>query len=225
MMQGMRRLLASCVLVVSLLGWNARAQTAGEVQIYRCTAADGHVSLQDTPCANTQTQQVRTMTRPQDPPPRPPAPPSAPAVTPNAPQVVERTVYLAPPRAMYECTTPDGDRYTSDDDRGNPRWVPYWTLGYPTVRPRSALGTSIGDPEKRLHPPARDINWPVAAGGGRWIHDDCFMLPPREVCARLRDRRSALSTRFFNAQPSERDRLRLEQRSLDARLNNDCGGR
>jgi hypothetical protein len=50
------------------------------------------------------------------------------------------------------------------------------------------------------------------------------MLPPQEACARLRDRRAELRNRFFNAQEKERDVLRREERALNARLDNDCGG-
>lgn len=50
------------------------------------------------------------------------------------------------------------------------------------------------------------------------------MLPPAEACARLRDRRDQVRTRFFNAMPSERDVLRVEERGINARLDNDCGG-
>jgi hypothetical protein len=44
------------------------------------------------------------------------------------------------------------------------------------------------------------------------------------VCARLRDRRDEINRRFFNAQPSERDTLRVEERGVVARLDEDCGG-
>ena len=59
---------------------------------------------------------------------------------------------------------------------------------------------------------------------GTWIRDTCHELPPAEVCARLRDRRAEIERRFFNAQPSERDTLRVEERGVDARLDEDCGG-
>ena len=65
----------------------------------------------------------------------------------------------------------------------------------------------------------------MIGGGGTWIRDQCALLPPREACARLRDRRDAIRTRFFNAQEKERDVLRLEERGINARLDNDCGGR
>ena len=153
-----------------------------------------------------------------------------------------RTVYLAPPRPMYECVTGEGKRYTSDNGDGNPRWQPYWTLGYPVYggrprgdagrggfRPAPSMAASIGRPQSQApvqSPPVpshRPMPWPVAAGGG-WVRDDCAMLPPREACARLRDRRSEIRTRFFNAMPSERDVLRVEERTINARLDNDCGG-
>lgn len=218
--------LAACLLLPFAGSARAQAKPAATVTVYRCTDAAGKVSLQDAPCAKGQTQQAREMLRPVDAPASPAAPATPHAAVPAPqPQPQPRTVYLAPPRPLYECVTPEGKRYTSDDGRGNPRWVPLWTLGYPVVRPRSVLGDNIGHPERVMRPPHRDINWPVATGGGSWIRDDCTMLPPVEACARLRDRRSALRTRFFNAQEKERDQLREEERALNARLDNDCGGR
>jgi hypothetical protein len=207
---------------------HAASTQSSEVRIYRCTDSAGKQTLRDTPCPKGQQQQIRDMVRPKDAPPtakpaaapKPEPPPQA-----SAPAQV---VYLAPPRPIYECVTPDGKRYTSDDDAGNPRWVPLWTLGYPVVRPATSLGSNIGGapprPGSGVHPPRGHINWPVASGGGQWIRDDCAMLPPAEACARLRDRRSAIRTRFFNAMPSERDVLRVEERGINARLDNDCGG-
>jgi hypothetical protein len=169
---------------------------APQVTVYRCLAADGAVTLRDTPCAKGEHQETREMLRPTDAP-RPPSPapavgaPAAPAA-PAPPRVV--IVRQAPPTPMYECTTPDNTTYTSDSPEGNPRWVPMWTLG-----------------------------WPVPAG--TWVRDSCRAMPQAETCARLRDRRGELERRFFNAMPSERARLELEERGLDARLDADCGGR
>lgn len=192
---------------------------APPVIVYRCTDAAGKVSLQDAPCARGQAQQERQMLRPQDAPPAPPAAPPRPSAPPATPAPAARTVYLAPPRPLYECVTPDGTRYTSDDGRGNPRWVPLWTLGYRLPHPAAA------DPDAPAHPPRHGQPWPLVGGGGTWVRDDCSMLPPAEACARLRDRRAELRTRFFNAQEKERDALRSEERALNARLDNDCGGR
>ena len=204
----------------------APAQPATTVTVYRCTSATGKVSLQDAPCAAGQAQQARQMQRPVDAPARPvpssPVPPPATVAVPPARDVV----YLAPPRPLYECVTPDGERYTSDDGRGNPRWVPLWTLGIPVAR-RPMPGGGIGSPAPPSHPAPspRDRLRPLVGGGGTWVRDDCAILPPAEACARLRDRRAVLRTRFFNAQEKERDALRTEERALNARLDNDCGGR
>ena len=226
----MRLAAARAVCVLLPIAGQAGAQVAGKppanVTVYRCTDASGRVSIGDAPCRKGQAQQMREMQRPQEAPAKPvsPALPMRQAASVPAP-VVQAPVYLAPPRPMYECTTPDGAHYTSDDGNGNPRWVPLWTLGYPVVRPKSSLGSNIGQPNQQMHPRHRDVNWPVATGGGTWISDSCAMLPPEETCARLRDRRDAIRTRFFNAQEKERDRLRLEERGINARLENDCNGR
>ena len=215
------------------LGGGALAQAkpaSSTVTVYRCTDAGGKQGLRDTPCPKGQQQQAREMLRPQDAPKPKPVPVPTPVPGPVAPAPEVRTVYLAPPRPMYECTTPDGDRYTSEDGVGNPRWVPLWTLGYPVVGrpirpPRSGIGPPSSPPTAGMHPPHGGGHWPVIGGGGTWIRDQCALLPPRETCARLRDRRDAIRTRFFNAQEKERDVLRLEERGINARLDNDCGGR
>lgn len=115
------------LLLLALAG-GARAD---DVTIYRCTDAQGRLSLRDTPCAKGQHQQAVEMLRPRDPPPQAAAPPAIAATAPATPAVVPTVVVLAPPQPVYECTTPDGERYTSANPGGNPRWVPLWTLGYP----------------------------------------------------------------------------------------------
>ena len=106
--------------------------------------------------------------------------------------------------------------------------MPLWTLGYP-AGPRSlALGDRIGAPTPR--PPSNRPGPPLRGNGlvygtGTWVRDACYPLPPSEVCARLRDRRDEIRRRFFNAQPSERATLNVEERGINARLDNDCGRR
>ncbi len=217
----------------------AHAQSA-TVTVYRCTDAAGRQSLRDTPCPKGQAQQARDMLRPKDAPsavrPAPPQPTVA------APVPVQVRV-LAPPLPMYECVTPDGARYTSENGSGNPRWVPFWTLGVPaygygrvdagrgSFRRAPSGNAAIGAPQQSLPAPGgvpsgvdrrHPVPWPVASGGGTWVSDACSLLPPRETCARLRDRRDAIRTRAFNAMPSEREVLRREERGILARLANDC---
>jgi hypothetical protein len=203
----------ACRFVVACLATAALAPCvvhAQDVTIYRCVDAKGHTSLRDTPCTKDQKQETRTMTRPTDAPRKQTAP--APATAQETP-VVEyagpREIYV-PPRPLYECITPDGLTYTSDTGEGNPRYVPLWTLGYNyNFGGGGMVGTNYIGPY---------------AGASTFVRDTCYMLPQDEVCDRTRDRRDAIRTRFFNAMPSERDVLRVEERSLNARLANDCGG-
>jgi len=248
----MRPFPTACLLAALLLCADG-ARTAEPVTVYRCTDASGHVTLGDTPCAQGSKEQVRTLQRPVDrplPAPVEPAPvPATPAPADPAPQVVA----VRAPQPMYECTTPDGERYTSDSGEGNPRWVPLWTLGYrsgsrggpPTVdggalndyyanRP---LWGRVGAPTPRPEPPSSGTGRPDrpgrpprpghggVGGPGTWVRDTCHALPQGEVCARLADRREQIRRRFFNAQPSERDALRVEERGINARLAADCGRR
>ncbi|MEG1682024.1 MAG: DUF4124 domain-containing protein, partial [Stenotrophomonas sp.] len=60
--------------------------------------------------------------------------------------------------------------------------------------------------------------------GSVLVRDSCHALPPQEVCARLRDRRWELIRRYNSALQSERQELAREQRGIDARLEQDCGG-
>ena len=113
--------------------------SAAEVTIYRCTDAQGRLTLRDTPCRKGERQEVREMLRPIDPAPRPAAK-AAPVAARPAPGAPTRIVVVHAPRPLYECVTPDGARYTSDSDAGNPRWVPLWTLGYPVWSHRDGLG-------------------------------------------------------------------------------------
>ncbi|NUS39169.1 MAG: DUF4124 domain-containing protein [Lysobacter sp.] len=223
-------------LVPVLLLWLASpagsaAPPSGEVTIYRCTDAAGHLTLGDSPCPKGQQQQTRAMLRPKDAP-LPPPMPSPRAHDEGEALPRERIVYVQPPRPLYECVTPDGERYTSETPEGNPRWVPLWTLGVPML-PYPAPGitgrTELAITHGNVHlSGSRTIVQPpfyvpaAAFGAGTWVRDDCHPLPPTEVCARLRDRRDEIGRRFFNAQPSERDQLRFEERGIDARLQQDC---
>jgi hypothetical protein len=202
----------------------APATGADDVTIYRCTDGSGGVTFRDTPCRKGQAQQTRTMVRPKDAPVTKAAPP--PPVVADAPaRAVVRVVQVHTPRPLYECVPPEGDAYIDDSPEGHPRWVPLWTLGYPYV---------VGLPSRPIVNPRTDGH--VASenrlpgrfgfgeyGAGMWVRDDCHALPQADVCARLIDRRDAIRTRFFNAMPSERDTLRVEERSINARLDEDCG--
>ena len=237
-MRAMRRLPALVLSACALAAVPAAARPsapADEVTVYRCTDARGKVQLRDSPCPGGQRQSTRRMQRIVDPPPvpRPPEPP--PPVTAVPSPEPPRVLVVQAPRPMYECTTPDGTTYTSESPEGNPRWVPLWTLDYPVLAERDVHrpgGARIrygdGRVDARVRPGGveRRVVPTVAAYGnaGSWIRDSCHALPQRETCDRLRDRRDELRRRAFNAQPSERARLDVEERGINARLSSDCGG-
>ena len=235
-----------------------------DITIYRCTDAGGHLTVQDSPCAGDQTQQVRRMLQPTDPPPR--AEPVAPAALPPTPEPAPAPAVVArhAPRAMYECERDDGSRYTSDDGEGNPRWISAgWSYydgpvlrGSGTVygRGRTAgssatVAASANDagtggnnqprPSFRTDQPAPPPPPPPSGhggghghhrgdgfgrSGGMWVRDACHVLPQAETCDRLRDRREEIRKRAFNAQANERATLHVEERGINARLAEDCGG-
>ena len=253
-------LLACCII------GSAGAQD-DDITIYRCTDAQGRLTLQDSPCAKDQSQQTRRMLQPQDPPPRAAPVVAAPPALRPAPEP-QRTVIRYAPRPMYECVRPDGGTYTSDDGSGNPRWVSSaWPIhddglmyapgivfsrdgATSSVRSATASSTSssvgsqssgngapqihfqsVRRPEPSSRPPHRPGHghghghgFDFGYGGGMWVRDECDALPQAEVCSRLRDRREEIRRRFFNAQETERATLGKEERGINARLSEDCGG-
>lgn len=245
---------AILLLLLAPLSPAAAQETAAsaKVTIFHCTDGNGRLTISDVPCPKGQRQETRTMLRPQDPPPGRvrPAPADSPAPATAAPP--PQAVVIRPASPLYECVSADGERYTSDTGEGRPRWVPFWTLGYPVADPahdarrdvasRRAGGLSAAPASGLSIPPARErVRQPdpptrprpprpghpgfvgFGYGGGTWVRDTCRALPQAEVCSRLVDRRDDIRTRFFNAQQRERDQLRLEERALNARLANDCG--
>jgi hypothetical protein len=204
---------------------------AQDVTIYRCVDAKGHLTLRDTPCGKNEKQESRTITRPRDAAPRPVTPVQSVDRAPVAEATRQNVTYLAPPRPLYECITPDGMRYTSETSDGNPRYVPLWPLGYPVYTipgSRMSAGITYTDRNVAIGTGTQIISpsyiSPAAYGAGTYVRDTCYMLPQADVCARTRDRRDELRKRFFNAMPSERDVLRVEERTLTARLEADCNG-
>ena len=176
---------------------HAQSATQAQVTVYRCIGANGDVSLRDTPCPTGERQEARTMVRPTDAPPSAPAPASTPAPGGAAAEKpAPRIVIVREPAPAPMYECTTPDNTTYTSD--SPEGNPRWV-------------------------PMWTLGWPVPAG--TWVRDTCRAMPRAETCARLRDRRAAIERRFFNAMPSERARLELEERALDARLDADCGGR
>lgn len=226
------------LLLAAALGTFATNEAAAQdVTLYRCVAGNGNVSLQDSPCPPGQSQEVRSMQRPRDPPPpiATPAPVSPPVTPPTAP--VTQIVYRTAPRPMYECIDPDGQRYTSDNDEGNPRWVPTWTWapaiwprpGNRPTQPRPPRPPVPGQPApppvppSHPRPPSSSAHGVILPAGGAWVRDECQRLSQRDICARLSDRRYDILRRYHSATQSERRQLDREQEDIDSRMANDCG--
>jgi hypothetical protein len=131
----MHALIIRCLLAGLLalaLSAPAAAQPADNVVLYRCTGAGGALAIRSVPCLDSERQEVMSMVRPKDAPAT--AAPAAPAPAPveQAPPA-PAVVVVRDPRPLYECVRPDGSVYESDTGDGEPRWVPLWTLGYPSV--------------------------------------------------------------------------------------------
>ena len=125
--------LACALLLIASDALPARAA----VVIYRCTDANGAVSIQnDTPCPAGSKQVRRVLETPPpgseppafvpapaivpDPPPPPPPEPSTPAPDPVRAQADGERL---PPPPIFECTTYDNDHYLSDDGTPSERCV------------------------------------------------------------------------------------------------------
>ncbi len=235
-----------CAIALTL----ATSTVAQDVQIYRCTDAAGRITIGNVSCPDGQREEARTMVRPRDGV-APPVAPAAPAPAPAGAAPVTRVIVVRPPQALYECVRPDGSVYDSPSPEGETRWVPLWTLGYPSgpatgplrgtrisapasagisaspqaglsIPPRMSSAGAVAD-RRRAEPGRQARGIGAYTGAGTWVRDSCSALPQSEVCARLADRREALRQRFFNAQQTERDTLRIEERGLNARLAQDCG--
>ena len=132
----MRARLPPLLALLLLLPMGSADTRPQQVTIYRCTGADGALALRDTPCRNGERQQAIEMQRPKDPPPHPTPTTAPPApAAPGPEKIVTHVVVVERLAPLYECTTADGETYTSDSPAGNPHWVPLWTLGYPARPP------------------------------------------------------------------------------------------
>lgn len=217
------RLLALPVLLL------AAPVAGGDLTVYRCTGGDGQVALRDSPCPDGMREQVIDMQRPVDPPPGRTIVPPEPRQSPPAPAAQPRVVYIEAPRPLFQCTTPDGHQYTSENPQGHPRWVPLWTLGYSAYPPRNPLGDRVGAPRPR--PPSDGPGAPdlppivgLAYTPGAWVRDHCVRIPEARACELLREQKRELREEWFNAMPTRRAEVADEERVLAARLARTCAG-
>ncbi len=205
----------------------AAAANPGQVRIYRCVSSRGAVALQDHPCRQGQ-QQILERQRPLDPPAaaRPAAMPAATAPAP--PAAAPARVIVVSSQPLFECITPEGERYTADDGQGNPRWVPGPLVpvilgsagghGRPhrPYRPPSAPDA----PQRPVHPRpgGHGVATAMVAAGGQWVRDSCQQLTRQEACQALGEQRWELIGRYNSALSSEREQLVRQQRRVEERM-------
>src|SRR5690606_17067232 len=207
---GCRLLRMACrfpiVLLVALLGFPAQAQH--QVTIYRCTDADGALTIQnDEPCPAGQKQEVREVDVP------PPMPAYVPreqripdvvaaerakqeaatlqAITPTVP-VEERT---APP-GLFQCTTWDKVEYLTDAEEPTERCAPMRVVGH-DGRPQAGIGTAC---QKTV--------------------DQCTAIPEDELCDAWQRRVNEAEFRWKFARAAADDPMRIEYERLAAALAN-----
>ena len=213
--------------------WVASATAADDVEIFRCKIGT-RVVTQDKPCKPGQEVSRQNMTRPRDPvaPVRRPASRDSATATRNITYIVQSPTRDA--RPVYQCTSPEGERYTSETPEGIARWVPTYgvTYGIQTVpvQPGYSSGGAwlrYSDRHTRVdiggtttRPPL--MYPPVALAGGMWVRDACTPLPQAQTCALLSDRRAEIRRKNVALQPSDRAALEAEAAGIDARLRADC---
>lgn len=161
---------------------------AQKVVIYRCTAADGSVTMQNaTPCPKDTKQEKRViepvttvsappatllstpapaatpvMATPARPAPRPSQVPVAPTATPGviagAPPLASASDRLPPP-ALFECRTYNNDRYLSDTDTPPQRCAPSATTGISGDAAAGAACQMVSDRCQRIADGAACDSW------------------------------------------------------------------
>jgi hypothetical protein len=194
------------------------AQADDRIVIYRCTDAQGRLSLSDSPCRRGERQDVRNMARPKDAKRASSASMARDtASVVSTPQVV---ILQQASRPLYECSGRDESgrlqTYLNDSPEGKLRWVPSPPV---LLVPQPLYGSNQAVVQVSEYGHSRQ---PILYSNGNWVRDSCFTLPPTEACSRLRDERTELGRRRFNAQQTERMQIDREERSVEARLAQEC---
>ena len=195
------------VFALLLLAANALPLRAAVV-IYRCTDANGAVTVQnDTPCPKGSKQTRRVLETPPpgatppayveapaivpDPVPAPPPPapePPAPAADPASARAQPDGERLPPP-PIFECTTFDNDHYLSDDGTPAERCVPLEVTG-------------IGDGSA-----------PGVGAACQKQADTCLRVPDGAACDawKRREREARATLMFGRAEDKDRNQAEYER--------------
>lgn len=224
----MEKIVTSIAAILALAPWHS--SRADVLSVYRCEDRAGAISLQDTPCPQDQTEELRRVRV--APPPEPDAAtavaPKAPAMPADSAPVRAESLPRPRPQPLYECHRPDGSVYESPDGVPQRQWVPLWVLGLDPRAPARTFG-EVGRPPPRAPRDRPGVSAvrsdpTLGLGAGAWVEDRCQRLPDAMACARRREHLSELGRQIFQGQQRERERLRAQQRALRQQLRLECGG-
>lgn len=208
-------------LLVALALQDARAEN---LSVYRCVGSDGHVRLQDRPCAADEQAQVRRVRRVGDSAPAA-TPPPTPTRTPE-PAPRERQVEAGPPPLLWQCVDLEGRLRYEDRDRPNGRWVPAWVVGAdPRVPPRMFGDEGRPAPRPPSDRPGGPRTQEVGVMGPMvWIEDRCHPLDEAASCAVYREQAEAAERTRRNRTGDEKRAAEAELQRLQAILDPHCRG-
>lgn len=203
--------------VITAAGIALAANAAAPVVIFRCTAPNGAVALQDDPCPKGHREERREMAAYAARPatghgavatdasePSAASAEQAPAVEPVAmisagetPTAPARPVLMPPP--LFRCTGLSGESRLAEAHDPRPRCVPLSVLGVDLSRAP-----------------------PSAAGLCRWVEDDCIELGGDAACAAWEERLAAAESALRHAFSDTMAERRRERDRARAVVENDC---
>lgn len=200
-------------LIVLLLIASASAQ-AGEIVFYRCTDANGALTVQNMPCPKgTQQQSRKVMQAVESRPPPPPLASPAPAVLPRliaapvpavaAPEPAKAPAVVTTPPVplpeLFQCRTREGQTYFSETSEPPSRCVTMQVTGL-DGNPNTGAGEAC-----------------------EVVRDTCTAVDPPQLCATWQQRVDEAESEWRFAAPSQAEALQKRYQRLQSLLEgSDC---
>ncbi len=190
---------------LALALWLVAAAPATAQVVYKCKAANGVTSYQETPCKRGELIKRIVPDPPPKVVPKPAKEPTAasadsPSPAPTNPPPPPSRSAAPRPTVAYRCTRYDGSRYYSASLNPKRHNVPLYALDQPPPLP----------PGGTLSPEARV-----------WVEDECEEVPNSEACAHYREQLA-----FVNAQirrgAGDANKLERERKRLSAIRGSRC---
>ena len=219
----------SCTTLFAMFALAGTAIFADARIVFKCTAANGDVTYQDTACPTGAKQSSEDIVAPApaDAAPipfekLPTPPPSEPSPPPTPPAPLEPAKPPVPP--IWFCTRPDdGSHYVSRDGKPASRWVPAGVLGIPqkslaqTYGPGGGAGVSAPGEAK-----PKASHSPVDKRAGEYIEvdDDCVAATEQQACDYFEDELDKVEHQLRRAFKEER----VDLESRETQLQHDLEG-